>query len=63
MNTLLAENPNALVIVTGDLGDFQFAEPGEDADHPIGILAGLGDEVKFTNLIDLENEAEAMTYL
>ncbi len=63
LNSLLAEDANALVIVTGDLGDFQFAEPGEGADHPIGILEGMGDEVRFTNLIDLEDEAEVFTYI
>ncbi len=63
VNSLLAEDANALVIVTGDLGDYQFAEPEEGVDHPIGILEGLGDEVKFTNLIDLEDEAEAFTFI
>ncbi|MCP4658523.1 MAG: hypothetical protein GY856_24180 [bacterium] len=63
VNSLLAADPNALVIVTGDLGDFQFAEPEEGVDHPIGILEGMGDEVKFTNLIDLEDEAEAFTFI
>jgi uncharacterized protein len=59
----LAEDPGALILVTGDLGDFQFAEPGEGEDHPIGILEGLGDRVRLTNLIELEDPGERFTYL
>lgn len=59
----LAEDPGALILVTGDLGDFQFAEPGEGEDHPIGILAGLGDRVRLTNLIELEEPGERFTYV
>jgi predicted extracellular nuclease len=59
----LAEDPDALILVTGDLGDFQFAEPGEGEDHPIGIIAGLGDQIPLTNLIDLEDPGETFTYV
>jgi predicted extracellular nuclease len=59
----LAEDPDALILVTGDLGDFQFPEPGEGKDHPIGIIAGLGDQIPLTNLIDLEDPGETFTYV
>jgi len=51
VNQLLTNDPNANVIVTGDLNDFEFAEPGEGNDHPLGILQGKGDEVRLSNLI------------
>lgn len=63
VSAMLAEDPDALIIVTGDLGDFQFAEPGEGEDHPIGTLVGLGDETRLTNLVDLETESERFTYI
>lgn len=63
VNETLAKDPNALLIVTGDLGDFQFGEPGEGEDHPIAILEGLGDEVKLTNLVNLEDPEEAFDYV
>ena len=37
-NDILDADPDAGVIVTGDLNDFQFGEPGEEPDHPVAIL-------------------------
>jgi predicted extracellular nuclease len=63
VNTLLDGDPEALVMVAGDLNDFQFSEPGEGADYPIAILEGGPGEVPLTNLINLEKEAERYTYV
>lgn len=48
VNAILDTDPEALVMVTGDLNDFQFAEPGEGADHPLAILEGGPSEVPLT---------------
>ncbi len=58
---LLAAEPDALVMVTGDLNDFQFGEPGEGSDHPVAILENANGG--FTNLIELEKEAERWTFV
>ena len=63
VNGIFASDPDAYVIVAGDLNDFQFGEPGEDPDHPVGILEGSAGEVPLTNLVNLEKEAERYTYL
>lgn len=63
VNTILNADPNALVMVTGDLNDFQFGEPGEGTDHPIAILEGGLGEVPLTNLLNLEKAAETFTYI
>ncbi len=63
VNTLLDANPDALVMVAGDLNDFQFAEPGEGSDHPIGILEGGDGEVPLTDLIYVEEEGERFTFV
>ncbi len=51
VNTILDDDPDALVMVTGDLNDFQFAEPGEGPDDPLSILEGGPGEVPLTNLV------------
>jgi predicted extracellular nuclease len=63
VSDLLDADPDALVMVTGDLNDFQFGEPGEGADHPLAILAGGLGEVPLINLLNLEKDAETYTYL
>jgi predicted extracellular nuclease len=63
VNAILDVNADALVMVTGDLNDFQFGEPGEGADHPVAILEGGPGEVTLTNLLNLEKEAETYTYV
>jgi predicted extracellular nuclease len=56
-------DPEALVLVAGDLNDFQFGEPGEGDDHPVAILEGIAGEVPLTNLVNLEKDDERFTYL
>ena len=63
VDTILNTDPGALVMVTGDLNDFQFGEPGEGSDHPIAILEGVNGEVPLTNLVNLEKDDECFTYL
>jgi predicted extracellular nuclease len=63
INLLFDENPNALVMVAGDLNDFQFSEPEEGPDHPVGILEGFGDEVPMYDLINSEKPAETFSYI
>lgn len=63
VNTILDADPEALVMVAGDLNDFQFGEPGEGPDHPIAILEGDSGEVPMANLINLEKDAERYTYV
>ncbi|MCK6628319.1 MAG: 5'-nucleotidase C-terminal domain-containing protein [Anaerolineae bacterium] len=63
VNQLLAANPNAWVLVGGDLNDFAFPEPGEGSDHPVGIVQGSGDEIRLTNLVNREHEAERFTFV
>lgn len=58
---LLGTDPDALVMIAGDLNDFQFGEPGEGSNHPIAILENA--DGGFTNLIDLEKEAERWTFI
>jgi predicted extracellular nuclease len=60
---LLGDDPDGLVMVTGDLNDFQFGEPGEGPDHPIAILEGVGGGVHLENLIELEKGAERYTFV
>jgi 5'-nucleotidase len=63
VNNLFASDPEAQVMVTGDLNDFQFAEPGEGEDHPVGILEGSEGETPLTNLIQFENPAETFSFI
>ena len=63
VNDILDGAPNAKVIVTGDLNDFQFGEPGEGPNHPLAILEGGPGEVPFTNLLNLEKPAETYTFV
>ncbi|MDH5605659.1 MAG: hypothetical protein OEY93_02115 [Anaerolineae bacterium] len=63
VNSILDSKPNARVMVTGDLNDFQFAEPGEGANHPLGILEGTGGEIKLTNLAKLVLKARRYSYV
>jgi predicted extracellular nuclease len=63
VNTILDEDSNALVMVAGDLNDFQFGEPGEGPDHPVAILEGVEGGVPLINLLNLEKDDERYTYL
>jgi predicted extracellular nuclease len=60
---LLERDPAALVLVAGDLNDFEFGEPGEGADHPLAILEGPEGPTRLTNLLRLERESERFTFL
>jgi hypothetical protein len=61
VNELLRRDPDALVMVVGDLGDFQFAEPGE-GEHAVGILEGGPGEVPLRNLVTLEEEGDRYSW-
>ncbi len=63
VNRILDADPNALVMVTGDLNDFQFSEPGEGADNPVAILEGIYGGIRLRNLIYAETPQERFTYL
>jgi predicted extracellular nuclease len=63
VDSILDADPEALVMVAGDLNDFQFGEPGEGEDHPIAILEGMHGGVPLINLINLEKPAETFSYL
>lgn len=63
INELLAKDPNAYLVVTGDLGDFDFAEPGEGEDHPMAILKGMNGEVPLTNVANEVPEAHRYDYI
>lgn len=63
LNSVFEKDPNAYVVVTGDLGDFDFAEPGEGPDHPVAILKGLNGEVPMTNLANRIPEAARYDYI
>ena len=54
-------NPNAAVVVAGDLNDFPFPEPGEGND-PVTILKSIST-APLTNLIDQLPESEQYTYV
>ncbi len=62
---LFADDAKALVLVAGDLNDFQFAEEDEGPDHPVGILEGIGvpGQYKLTNLVDDEVKSERFSFV
>jgi uncharacterized protein len=60
---VLEEDPEALVMVAGDLNDFQFGEPGEGPDHPVAILEGGSGQTPLTNLLGMEKPAETFTFV
>jgi predicted extracellular nuclease len=67
VNSILDADPDALVMVAGDLNDFQFGEPGEndigdEPGHPLSILES-GGAVPLTNLLYLEKPPETFTFV
>jgi predicted extracellular nuclease len=52
VDTIYNSDPKALIIVAGDLNDFEFGEPGEGSDHPLAILKGDLNQTPLFNLID-----------
>jgi predicted extracellular nuclease len=63
VNDLFVADPDALVMVIGDLNDFQFGEPGEGPDHPIAILEGGPGEIPLINLVNFEKKAEKYSFI
>ena len=63
VDELLDADPEALVMVAGDLNDFSFPEPGEGEDHPVAILEGAEGGPALTDLINREREAERFTFV
>ena len=63
VDTLLAADPGAKVMVTGDLNDFQFGAHDEGPADPLAILEGVGGGEPFTNLINMEKQQERWTFL
>jgi hypothetical protein len=63
LNSLFEKDPNAYVVVTGDLADFDFAEPGEGDDYPLANLRGHKGEVPMTNVTGLVDEAQRYDYI
>ncbi|MES1244964.1 MAG: hypothetical protein ABUT39_25370 [Acidobacteriota bacterium] len=62
INEILAKDPNAWVMASGDCGDFPFPEPGEGVDA-LSILEGQGDEPKMVNLVKLAEEGTSYTMI
>jgi predicted extracellular nuclease len=50
-------------MVTGDLNDFEFGEPGEGGDHPLAILRGGWGKTLLANLIWLIRKDERFTFV
>jgi len=63
VNDIFADDRWAMVMVTGDLNDFQFGEPGEGPDDPVSILEGGSGEVRLINLVNLERRAERYSFI
>lgn len=63
VNSIFDSDPDAMVMVAGDLNDFEFGEPGEGPDHPVAIVEGSPGEVPLTNLLGMEKAAERFTFV
>jgi predicted extracellular nuclease len=73
VDSIFDADPDALVMVAGDLNDFQFMEPGEsdlpeddpdfEQDHPVGIVEGWSGQVPLFNLVNVEKPAELYTFV
>ncbi|UCG24342.1 MAG: hypothetical protein JSW55_19850 [Chloroflexota bacterium] len=63
VNDILDEDPDAMVMVAGDLNDFHFSEPGEGPDNPVAIIEGGPEEVPLINLATLEKPAETYSFV
>lgn len=61
VDEVFAENAESLLVVAGDLNDFQFPEPGEQEHHPLGILEG--GRIALRNVIGDLPDAERFTYV
>ena len=61
VDSIFAEDPESLVIVAGDMNDFQFGEPGEPEDHPLAILEST--QPRMRNVVDEMPPAERHSYV
>lgn len=59
----LEASPDALLLVTGDMNDLAFAEPGEAASHPLAILEGSEGGTPLIDVIQLERAAERFSFV
>ena len=63
VDTIFDADGDALVMVTGDLNDFPFGEPGEGTDHPVAIVAGADGINPLSNLIFEEPADEQWSFI
>jgi 2',3'-cyclic-nucleotide 2'-phosphodiesterase (5'-nucleotidase family)/predicted extracellular nuclease len=63
VDDLFAADPMANVIVTGDMNDFEFGEPGEGPTHTVGILEGGPGRVPLYNVIWEEKDEERWSFV
>ena len=63
VNSLLTANPEALVLVTGDLNSSKRGRPQMDLLDPVKILEGAGEERPLTNLLPLKQDIHEYTFI
>ncbi|MCA9872460.1 MAG: hypothetical protein KC441_02365 [Anaerolineales bacterium] len=62
-NGMLAKNPDALLLVTGDLNTSRRGGPEEAVAEPLRILAGRPSEPLLTNLLPLKQDIHTYTFI
>jgi hypothetical protein len=60
---IFSADPDALVMVAGDMNDFQFGEPGEGLNHTVAIVEGVGGGVPLKSLLYREQRADRFTFI
>jgi predicted extracellular nuclease len=63
VDRILDADPGARVLVTGDMNDLEFPEPGEGPDHPVAILEGVDGGPPLFDVIALERAAERFSFI
>ena len=66
VDMLLDEDDYAMIMVTGDLNDFQFPELGgleTGQMHPVGIIEGEWGDIPMTNLLDFIRKPQKFTFV
>jgi len=58
VNSILGNDPEALIMIAGDLNDGQFENSSGNADCPVAILEGGSGDVPLTNLITMREKKE-----
>jgi hypothetical protein len=58
VNSILNHDPEALIMIAGDLNDYQFGKSNGNADCPVAILEGGPGEVPLTNLIIMKEKKD-----